>query len=268
MLEITVKDCRQIRALTLEILRMGDYLRYELHNCDIQNDRAYLFSRDLFPLAFLEVNVSKSGLAYTLLDSVESIDYVIPKLRTVRLEVDVAKKGLITSFDDAIERIRLKPDDKEEIAIDYGDEATKLLQLVYAVKELDPDIIVTSAGDSYLFPYLIQRATVNNVVDTFMLSRDNVPFKRKSSVGHDIFFLWTHVLSGRHHAAAWKNTHRRKQHLHHKRIRFRRLHRDSANLQSTPTHSSTVLNWLKHVVDTVLPSHKRRLLAASKQKNS
>ncbi len=55
VLEVTVKDCRSIRALTLEILRMGDYLRYELHNCDIQDDRSYLFSRGLFPLAYLEV---------------------------------------------------------------------------------------------------------------------------------------------------------------------------------------------------------------------
>ena len=30
---------------------MGDYLRYEMHNCDMQSDRSYFFSRDLFPLA-------------------------------------------------------------------------------------------------------------------------------------------------------------------------------------------------------------------------
>ena len=108
VLEITVKDCRQIPSLTLEILRMGDYLRYEIHNCDIQNDRSYLFSNDLFPLAFVEVQVSKAGLDYTLLDSVESTDYVIPKLRVLKLEVDVAKKGIIATFDDAIDKIHLK----------------------------------------------------------------------------------------------------------------------------------------------------------------
>lgn len=187
VLEITVKDCRQIPSLKLEILRMGDYLRYEIHNCDIQNDRSYLFSKDLFPLAFVEAQVSKAGLEYTLLDSVESTDFVIPKLRVLRLEVDVAKKGIIASFDDAIDKIHLKQEDKEDIIIDYGDEATKLLQLVYAVDELDPDIIVTTAGDDYLFPYLIQRAKVNNVLDRFMLSRDKVPFNRKSSMGRTYF---------------------------------------------------------------------------------
>jgi DNA polymerase elongation subunit (family B) len=171
-LEITVKDCRQIRSLTLEILRMGDYLRYELHNCDIQSDRSYFFDHDLFPLAFVEIKVSKLGLDYTLLDSVESTDYVVPKLRVVKLEVDVAKKGIIASFDDPIEKIYLKQEGKEDLTIDYGDEATKLLQLVYTVNELDPDVILTSAGDSYLFPYLIQRASVNNVLDEFVLGRD------------------------------------------------------------------------------------------------
>jgi len=187
VLEITVKDCRQIHALTLEILRMGDYLRYELHNCDIQSDRSYFFDHDLFPLAFVEVKVSKSGLTYTLLDSVESTDYVVPKLRVVQLEVEVAKKGIIASFDDPIEKICLKQEGKEDLTIDYGDEATKLLQLIYAVNELDPDVILTSAGDSYLFPYLIQRATVNDVLAEFVLGRDKVPFKCKAAVGKTYF---------------------------------------------------------------------------------
>lgn len=187
VLEITVKDGRQIPSLTLEILRIGDYLRYEIHNCDMQNDRSYLFSRDLFPLAFVELKVAKSGLDYTLLDSVESTDYVIPELRVIKLEVVVAKKGILANFDDVIDKICLKQKGREEIAIDYGDEATKLLQLVYAVNELDPDIILTSAGDSYLFPYLIYRSTVNNVLDKFILSRDNKPFKRKISAGKTYF---------------------------------------------------------------------------------
>jgi DNA polymerase, archaea type len=187
VLEITVKDCRQIEALTIEILRMGDYLRYELHNCDIQSDRSYFFNHDLFPLAFVEIKVFKLSLHYTLLDSVESTNYVIPKLRVVKLEVEVAKKGITASIDDPIEKICLKQEGKEDLTIDYGDEATKLLQLVYAVNELDPDVILTSAGDSYLFPYLIQKAKLNNVLDKFVLGRDKVPFKCKVTVGRTYF---------------------------------------------------------------------------------
>ncbi|HYA77501.1 MAG TPA: DNA polymerase domain-containing protein, partial [Verrucomicrobiae bacterium] len=187
VLEITVKDCRQIPSLTLEILRIGDFLRYEIHNCDVQNDRSYFFSRDLFPLAFVELKVTKSGLDYMLLDSVDSIDYVVPKLRVMRLEVEVAQSGIVANFNDAINKICLKQEDTEDVVIDYGDEATKLLQLVYAVNELDPDIILTSAGDAFLFPYLIYRATVNSVLDQFILSRDNKPFNSKTSAGNTYF---------------------------------------------------------------------------------
>lgn len=188
VLELTVKDCRHISSLELELLRLGDYLRYEVYNCDVQSDRSYFYSRDLFPLAYLEVRVSKDGLEYTLLDDVRSTSYAIPKLRVMHLDVDVAKKDFIPRFEDPIDRIRFQIDG-QEVAIDYGDEATKLLQLAYAVKELDPDVIVTSVGDSYLFPYLIQRANANEVLDQFILSRDHKPFNHKTptAAGHTYF---------------------------------------------------------------------------------
>lgn len=205
VIELTVKDGRQIPALTQEILRLGDYLRYELHNCDVPTDRYYLYSHDLFPLAFVEVRNSKTGLTYNLLDSVESTDYTIPSLRIIRVDVDIAKAGIVPTFDDSIDKIRIQ-NAQEEIVIDYGDEATKILQLTYAVKELDPDIILTNAGDSYLFPYLIHRAALNDVLDTFILSRDNTPFNRRAtggrtyfSYGHTFYRAGTVRLYGRIH---------------------------------------------------------------------
>ena len=130
--------------------------------------------------------MTKSGLEYTLLDSVESIDYAVPELRVVRLEVEVAKSGIIANFDDAIDKICLKQEGKDDITIDYGDEATKLLQLVYAVNELDPDIILTTAGDSFLFPYLIHRATINNILASFILA-ETTSLLTKISAGNTYF---------------------------------------------------------------------------------
>jgi len=94
VLEITLKDCRRVSAFTNEILKLGDYLRYQVHNCDLHGDRAYYFSHDLFPLAFLEVETQKTDLKYTLLDSVERINYSIPPLRIMQIDV-VDKKGKI-----------------------------------------------------------------------------------------------------------------------------------------------------------------------------
>jgi len=186
VLELTLKDCRRTRSLTRSILKMGDYLRYELHNCDLKGDRAYFFSHDIFPLALVEVETENSGLNYTLLDSVTSTDYAIPKLRIMTLKVEIAKKGKIANFKDPISTIHVTQDQKET-CIDSSDETDKLLQLVKIVKELDPDIIITQGGDSYLFPYLIQRATIHNALEEFSLSRDKTPFPSKTHTGRTFF---------------------------------------------------------------------------------
>ena len=35
VLEIALKDCRKTQSLTRSILKLDDYLRYEIHNCDL-----------------------------------------------------------------------------------------------------------------------------------------------------------------------------------------------------------------------------------------
>ena len=186
VLEITLKDCRRVSSLTNQILKIGDFMRLEVHNCDLHGDRMYFFTQDLFPLAYLEVENQKTGLKYTLLDSVESIDYEVPPLRIMQLKIDIAKTGKIASPQDPIGSITMVQDEKQ-ITIDSGDEGKKLLQLGKTVKELDPDIIVTNGGDAYLFSYLLQRATVSDVSDKFILSRDEVPFVPKSQQGRTFF---------------------------------------------------------------------------------
>ncbi len=186
VLEITLKDCRKIPAFTKEVLRLGDYLGYEIHNCDLQGDRAYFFSHDLFPLAFLEVKVFNSGLKYTLLDSVERVNYSVPPLRIMQIDVKIDKRGKIANFDDPICSLSVVQAEKQ-ITIETDDEGRKLQQLAKLVKELDPDIIITKGGDSYLFSYLIQRAIINGVLEDFVLSRDNIPFVAKKLQGRTFF---------------------------------------------------------------------------------
>ena len=186
VLELVLRDCRRTQSLTNTILKMGDYLRYQVSNCDLRGDRDYFFSHDIFPLALLEVQVEKTGLQYTLLDSVSSTDYVVPPLRIMKLKVEVAKKNKIADFNDPIGTILVSQDQKE-IQLDSGDEAEKLQHLVKVVRELDPDFLVTSGGDSHVFPYLTERATINNLIDKFSLSRDGTPFSSKTPSGKTFF---------------------------------------------------------------------------------
>jgi DNA polymerase, archaea type len=165
---------------------MGDYCRLEVHNADLHTDRAYLFSKDLFPLAQVEIQKHNDKLAYTLKDDVASTDYLVPPLKKLKMEIDIAKSGTIAQFTDPIKQITLTQEETE-ITIDGSDEAENLLQLAETVMELDPDFLLTSGGDTYLFPYLAQRAEANEVAERFILSRDPTPLLNKKTAGSTYF---------------------------------------------------------------------------------
>ena len=186
VLQLTLKDYRKAPFLTREILRMGDYSKYDVHNADLHTDRAYLFSKDLFPLAFVEIIKQNTNLSYTLKDDVTRTDYVVPPLRIMKLEVDIAKSTKIAKFKDPIGQIRLNQQERQ-VTIDSKDEVEIILKLVDAVEELNPDFILTYGGDSYLFPYLVERAAENHILNRLILSRDPIPFLNKAASGKTFF---------------------------------------------------------------------------------
>jgi DNA polymerase, archaea type len=193
VLEVTLKDCRRTSTFTRDILKMGDYLRYEVYNCDLHGDRAYFFNHDIFPLARVEIENTPTGLRYKLLDSVESTNYSVPQMRFLKLSVDIAKKAKISNFHDPVNKITITQAETQ-ITIDSGNEDEKLLQLSEAIKELDPDIVLTSSGDSFLFPYLIHRAEENKLLDLFLLGRDPTPFASKTKGTGKTFFSYGHIF--------------------------------------------------------------------------
>ncbi len=193
VLEVELEDTSYTRFFTREVLELGHYLQFQLHNCDLQADQAYLFEHNVFPLAKVEIESDDSGLKYDLLDSVESVDYEVPPLRVMRVQVDVAKKGKIANLNDPIEKIVLRQGDSQAV-IDSGDERDKLLKFVRTVKDFDPDFVLTRGGDQYLFPYLVRRALINDVLDNLVLSREDVPLVAKAR--QDFLFIWAEFLSG------------------------------------------------------------------------
>jgi len=165
----------------------------------------YLYERDLFPLAYVGVAFQGKRLAYWLLDSVESLDYELPPLRSLKLEVQIARKKPVPSLKDAIQSITLESDGNE-IIISEGDENQKLRNMTEAVWKENPDIILTDGGDSFLFPYLAHRASVNGVLSRLILGRENTPIKAERkhgttffSYGRVYFKAPTHRLHGRIH---------------------------------------------------------------------
>jgi DNA polymerase I len=186
VLEVTLKDYRSTRFFVRRVLQSGRYLRYQVHNCDLKPSQVYLYERDIFPLAFVEAEVERYGLKYRLLDSVESVDYPVPPLRITRFNLEIGKKWKQAAFNEPLEKAVLLCDGLE-VVVDSGEEKEKLLQIVEEIKKLDPDIIVTRGGDSFVFPYLARRALVNNVLGSFVLSRDGSPLIAERKRGRSYF---------------------------------------------------------------------------------
>ncbi len=186
VLEVSLKDCRRTSFFIRKVLETGKYLRYEVHNCDLKSAQTYLYDRDIFPLALVEIEVEKHRIRYNLLDSVEDVDYHIPPFRIIKIHVDIAKKEKIAKLNDTLEDI-IVSQDGEMMVIDTGDEKKKLLQFIKVVKELDPDIILTKGGDLHVLPYLARRALINNVLDKLVLSRENIPLVAKRRRGTTFF---------------------------------------------------------------------------------
>jgi len=186
VLEVVLKNYRKNSFFVRRVLQFGRYLRFRVHNCDLRHSQVYLYERDLFPLAFVEVKVTENELEYWLFDSVKCIDYPIPPLKIARFSLELTKKNRLAAFNVPLEKAVLSCEGNE-IFVDSGDEKDKLLQIVEAVQRFNPDVILTQGGDSFVFPYLARRALVNNVVGSFILSRDGSPLFAENKSGKSYF---------------------------------------------------------------------------------
>jgi DNA polymerase elongation subunit (family B) len=186
VIEANVMDARKIQQVAGRIERLGPFGAYRLYNVDVPPNQSYLYEHDLFPLAHCEVMQVGDTLQWDLHDNVWAYDYAAPNLRKVKVDVDIMKAGKITLFTDRIGTISLESD-AGKVVIDRGSEADKLLELVKTVREADPDFVLSTDGDSFLFPYLIRRAEANNVADRLTLDRDGTILKLPAKGGTSYF---------------------------------------------------------------------------------
>jgi DNA polymerase elongation subunit (family B) len=186
VLEVTLKDYQKTSSLVRRVLQANKYLRYRVHNCDLKPPQVYFYERDIFPLAFVEVEVEKNWLKYSLLDSAEKVDYPVPPLKITRLNLKVNKNNRLAQFNEPLEKAVLSSEG-EDVILDSGEEGDKLLQIVETISRFDPDIILTRGGDSFVFPYLARRALVNSVLERLVLSRDGSSLMAERKQGRSYF---------------------------------------------------------------------------------
>ena len=186
VLEVKLRDAKRIQQVASRIERLGPFGMFRLYNADVPPAQSYLYEKDLFPLARCEVERRGDTLEWTLEDDVWTYDYPIPPLRKVELKVEVAKSGKLPRLTDRIESVVLTNAEGTTI-IDDRNEADTLLALARAVREADPDLILTNDGDTFLFPYLIRKAKAVGVIADFILGRDDAVMKLPLRAGTSYF---------------------------------------------------------------------------------
>src|SRR2546426_5638625 len=186
VLEIEVDGDREAADLAKKIQKTSRYSKFRFYDIDIPSPQMYLYHKDLFPLALIEAEETSSGVQWTLKDSRESVDYQIPPLKTVKLQVNTTKTKKIRSFEDQLASIQITSENRS-LTIDSGDEAEKVLGLIEAFQVEDPDVVVTKGGDSFIFPYLARRSQENNILDKLILGRDPSPLHVYEVQGHSYF---------------------------------------------------------------------------------
>ena len=184
VVEAKLNDAKRAQQVAGRIERLGPFGTFRLYNADVPPGQSYLYERDLFPLAFCEVEQIGGRLRWVLKDDVWAYDYALPKLRKVTLEVEAAKQGKLPRPTDRIESLALESDNGK-VAVEGQSEADKVVGLMRAVREADPDFILTNDGDTFLFPYLIKRAEANGL--SLMLDRDGTTMKLPSKAGTSYF---------------------------------------------------------------------------------
>ena len=163
VLKVSLQDYGVLMKLAREIDELGDYSRYDLFNVDITIPSAFMLEKNMFTMTFIEL---KEDFECELLEDLDSIDYNIPDLKSVGMNAEV-KTDVIQTEDNPISQIFL-----DDIVIAGKDEADMLIQLMEELKHIDPDLIYTNNGDSFLLPYLYYRAKLNELKD-FYLGRDS-----------------------------------------------------------------------------------------------
>ena len=174
-------------SLARMIQRYGNYSKFQLYNVDVPFTQMYLYQKGLFPLAFVEVDDGKKdALQWMLKDSRDTLDYNLPEFRTARLQIRTKKTCNLRKYADELDSVTILYGDESD-QIQSGDEVDKIHKLVDTFHDVDPDIVLTEGGDSFIFPYLAERARYRGISDELVLDREETSLKVYEVQGHSYF---------------------------------------------------------------------------------
>ena len=165
VLQIRLKDSNKAAKVASKIEKKFRFGKIRLYNVDVLPAQTYFYEHGLFPTCYCQVETGKFGLHWTVRDDVWRTDYELPQFDNIHLRVfPKVVEGTIPKHTDRIGHIEIqKYSNSEIIRVEENSETDALYQLMKVVADMNPDFILTDDGDSFTFPYLIQRA--NNSIE-------------------------------------------------------------------------------------------------------
>lgn len=184
VLKLVLKDTSKRIQLTNTIEDIDQSSMFRLYNVDILPQQSYFYEHDIFPIARCKVDVQQNMLDWQVTDDVKRIDYHPPDFKVLHLDVSLSQHGKLPSFADRIDTITIRQGN-DTIKIQERSEEDALNELMKLFIQLDPDFVLTSDGDEFVFPYLIERADLNKM--QLMLNRESMPIPKPPAGGKTYF---------------------------------------------------------------------------------
>ena len=165
VLQLRLKDSNKAVQLGSEIEKISRFGQIRLYNIDVLPAQTYFYEKEIFPLAYCQIYDDKSALKWNIKDDVWSADYKLPTYDNIHLRVfPKIDEGKIARYTDRIDHIEIQNYvTREAIELQEESEADILSNLMKQIEDINPDFVLTDDGDSFTFPYLIERAMHNNL---------------------------------------------------------------------------------------------------------
>jgi DNA polymerase-2 len=171
------------------------------YNADLAPAQFYYFEKNLFPLAYCEIQADISGRIIDLevKDSRWDLDYRLPPLKVMSLRLAGKSENPNHGFRGELE---IQAEDKVCV-LDSREPRELLMTLGKLLQRSDPDLLVTEYGDSFILPQLWQLSKRYGIPLPFNRDPRQTPLVKKAysytSYGRVVYRSASQILFGRWH---------------------------------------------------------------------
>ena len=189
VLQLRLKDSNKATKVASKIEKKFRFGKIRLYNVDVLPAQTYFYEHGIFPTCYCHVSTDKSGLHWNVRDNVWSTDYELPQFENVHLRVfPQVAEGTIPRYTDKIDYIEIQKYSNDEIIrIEENSETDIFCKLMKQMAKTNADFVLTDDGDSFTFPYLIERAHSNNIKLELGREKDSAGLIKPAKEGTSYF---------------------------------------------------------------------------------